>query len=128
MDKYLNISLASLNKTKANSGDIIVLSYRLLSFNIVHLYATVAPTRPPHHGYLHRTNPTSITLPRENLFFLRSFRALKFPARMLMKTSTNPSRVLKLFAPLFKNGHIRSSFACITKPIVINVEPLFLRR
>ena len=28
-------------------------------------------------------------------------------------------------APLFINGHIRSFFACITRPIVINVEPLF---
>ena len=30
--------------------------------------------------------------------------------------------------PLFKNGHIGSFFACITKPIVINVEPLSLLR
>ena len=31
-------------------------------------------------------------------------------------------------ASLFKNGHIGSFFAFITKPIVINVEPLFLIR
>ena len=31
-------------------------------------------------------------------------------------------------APLFKNAHFKSFFACITKPIVINVEPLFLIR
>ena len=31
-------------------------------------------------------------------------------------------------APLFKNGPRGSFFACIRKPIVINVEPLFLLR
>ena len=29
-------------------------------------------------------------------------------------------------APLIRNGRIRSFFACTTKSIVINVEPLFL--
>ena len=34
----------------------------------------------------------------------------------------------KAVPPLFKNGHIGSYFACITKPIVINVEQLSLLR
>ena len=34
----------------------------------------------------------------------------------------------KAVAPWFKNGYIGSFFACIRKPIVINVEPLFLLR
>ena len=91
--------------------------------------------RPPlsstvlaHHRYLNRTNPTSITLPRENLSFLRSFRTFKFPAGMLIGNFDISLMCSEAVAPLFKNSHIRSFFASITKPIVINVEPLFLIR
>ena len=47
---------------------------------------------------------------------------------MVMESSTNPSCYLKLWSPLFKNGHIRSLFPCITKPLVIKVEPHFSMR
>ena len=76
--------------------------------------------------FLQRTNATSITLPGENSSFLYSFRAFKFPARMLIGNCDKSPVCSEAVAPLFKNVHIGSFFACITKPIVINVEPLFL--
>ena len=56
----------------------------------------------------------------ENLFFLQSFRAFKFPARMLNGNFDKSLVCSEAVAPLFKNGHVGSFFACITKPVVIN--------
>ena len=76
---------------------------------------SVAPTRSPHNHYLHRTKPTSITLAGENLSSLQSFREFKFPARMLIGNFDKSLVCCKAVAPLFKNSHIGSCFACITK-------------
>ena len=57
--------------------------------------------------------------------FLQFFRAFKFPSRMLIENFDKSLVCSEAVAPLFKNSHVGSFFACITKPIVINVEPLF---
>ena len=62
----------------------------------------------------------------ENLSFLQSFRVFKFPARVIIGNFDESLVCSEAVAPLFKNGHVGSFFACITKPILMNVEPLFL--
>ena len=58
-----------------------------------------------------------------SLSFLQSFWAFKFPARMLIGNFDKSFMRSKAVAPLLKNGHKGSFFACMTMPIVIIVEP-----
>ena len=77
--------------------------------------------------YNRRPYPSSApSLFAPNFSFLQSFRALKFSARMLIGNFDKSLMCSETVASLFKNGHIGPFFACTTKPIVVNVGPLFL--
>ena len=82
------------------------------------------PYPSPHRRYLHRTNPTSITLPRENLTFLQSFLAFKFPARMLIR-NFDKSLVCSITS---RNDFHENEPALFRKTLLSNVTEAARRR